>query len=301
VATLPRPLKMSALRETLIGLFDARHAAPAAAPAPVLAFDAGMAARLPLRVLVAEDNVVNQKVIVKMLARLGYRPDVVNNGLEAVEAVARQRYDVLLLDVQMPVMDGFEATRRITRARPAADRPRIVGMTALTMTGDRERCLEAGMEDYVSKPVRPEELQRALERSAPALAQAPAAAAEAGAVIDPEVIAGLRELQDEDEPDFVSELIDVLLADGPEKLAAIGEAVTAGNGTAVNRTAHSLKSSCGNLGAKAMASLLAAIEHRGAEGDLAAVATLLPEALAEFTRVRAALSALRQAPPGEAA
>src|SRR5262249_4257701 len=112
-----------------------------------------------------EDNVVNQKLAQRLLEQMGYRADVAANGLEAIAAVERQPYDVVLMDVQMPEMDGLEATREITRRWPRESRPRIVAMTANAMQGDRELCLAAGMDDYVSKPIRVEELIAALDRS----------------------------------------------------------------------------------------------------------------------------------------
>ena len=123
-----------------------------------------MAARHPLRILLAEDNVVNQKVALRLLGQMGYRADVAANGLEAIDAVARQTYDVVLMDVQMPELDGFEASREINRRWPGDRRPRIVAMTANAMQGDRELCEAAGMDDYVAKPIRVEELVGALER-----------------------------------------------------------------------------------------------------------------------------------------
>jgi CheY-like chemotaxis protein len=124
-----------------------------------------MAEHLPLRILVAEDNAVNQKLALRLLSQLGYRADVAGNGLEAIQAVERQPYDVVLMDVQMPEMDGLEATRQICARWPGGRRPRIIAMTANAMQGDREVCLEAGMDDYVSKPIRVEELVAALNRS----------------------------------------------------------------------------------------------------------------------------------------
>ena len=125
-----------------------------------------MAQRHPLRILLAEDNVVNQKLALRLLQQMGYRADLASNGIEAIESVQRQTYDVVLMDVQMPEMDGLEASRRITARWPAQQRPRIVAMTANAMQGDREMCLEAGMDDYITKPIRLEQLIDALTRVA---------------------------------------------------------------------------------------------------------------------------------------
>jgi CheY-like chemotaxis protein len=127
--------------------------------------DAQMAERHPLRILLAEDNVVNQKLALRLLQQMGYRADVASNGIEAIECVARQPYDVVLMDVQMPEMDGLEATRRIVARWPSPDqRPHIVAMTANAMQGDREECLAAGMDDYVTKPIRVDALVQALNQ-----------------------------------------------------------------------------------------------------------------------------------------
>ena len=129
-------------------------------------FDSTMAARLPLNILIAEDNIVNQKVAMGVLLQFGYRTDLVVSGKEAVEAAERQKYDLLFMDIQMPNMDGLEATRLICSRMSPSERPYIVAMTANAMKEDRERCLSAGMDDYLSKPIRPEEIKAAIERAA---------------------------------------------------------------------------------------------------------------------------------------
>ena len=164
-ATLTKPLRQSQLFDTLITLLapgSVTHAAPAAAPPRI---DSELAQRHPLRILLAEDNAVNQKLALRLLQRMGYRADVAGNGIEAIESLQRQAYDVVLMDVQMPEMDGLEATRRIVQRWPVSGRPRIVAMTANAMQGDREACLAAGMDDYVTKPIRVDELVAALARS----------------------------------------------------------------------------------------------------------------------------------------
>jgi len=166
-ACLAKPTRASALFDTLMGIFaQSVRQAPAPAAAPTRP-DVEMARRLPLRILVAEDYVVNQKLALRLLAQMGYRADVAANGLEAVQALERQPYDVVLMDVQMPEMDGLEATRRICERWPGGERPRIIAMTANAMQGDREMCLAAGMDDYVSKPIRVDELVQALARCQP--------------------------------------------------------------------------------------------------------------------------------------
>jgi signal transduction histidine kinase/DNA-binding response OmpR family regulator len=164
---LAKPLRQSQLFDTLMTLF-ASDAAPVhhAAPAKRV-LDPGMAIRHPLRILLAEDNVVNQKLALRLLQQMGYRADLASNGIEAIECVQRQPYDVVLMDVQMPEMDGLEASRAIcTKSKPNA-RPRIVAMTANAMQGDREACIAAGMDDYVTKPIRVEALVEALAQVRP--------------------------------------------------------------------------------------------------------------------------------------
>jgi len=161
-AFLGKPIRQSQLFDTLVGLL-AKDAAPKIATAPVKpTLDPGMAARHPLRILLAEDNAVNQKLALRLLQQMGYRADLAGNGAEAVQSVARQVYDVVLMDVQMPEMDGLEASRQITARWDAAQRPRIVAMTANAMQGDREMCIEAGMDDYITKPIRVDALVEAL-------------------------------------------------------------------------------------------------------------------------------------------
>jgi CheY-like chemotaxis protein len=157
-AALHKPLRQSQLHDTLVNLLAGEVAHLPEAPAkPRL--DAEMAARHPLRILLAEDNVVNQKLALRLLSQMGYRADLASNGIEAIEAVARQTYDLILMDVQMPEMDGLEASRRLSSL---PTRPRIVAMTANAMQGDREACLAAGMDDYITKPIRVDALVQAL-------------------------------------------------------------------------------------------------------------------------------------------
>jgi signal transduction histidine kinase/DNA-binding response OmpR family regulator len=164
-AYLAKPIHQSQLFDTLVGLLVG-GAAPreASVPATASRFDPEMAKRHPLRILLAEDNVVNQKLAMRILQQMGYRADLAANGMEAVESVGRQVYDVVLMDVQMPEMDGLEASRRICARWKPGERPRIVAMTANAMQSDRDLCLAAGMDDYLTKPIRVERLIEALEQ-----------------------------------------------------------------------------------------------------------------------------------------
>jgi signal transduction histidine kinase/DNA-binding response OmpR family regulator/putative methionine-R-sulfoxide reductase with GAF domain len=161
-AFLVKPVKPSALHDAVMTVLAGRSDAVAVRQPTGSAIDHELASRHPLRILLAEDNPVNQKLAMRLLERMGYAADLATNGSEAVEAVERGGYDVVLMDVQMPELDGLEATRRIRAARPAADGPHIVAMTANALEGDRETCLAAGMNDYVAKPIRPDALAAAL-------------------------------------------------------------------------------------------------------------------------------------------
>ena len=160
-AFLTKPVKPAALKDTLAHVLTGRTLRGATTAPERFVFDPQTAVRHPLRILLAEDNAVNQKLARRLLERMGYTADLAENGLTAIDSLRGSTYDVVLMDVQMPELDGLEATRRIRAEWP--DRAiRIVAMTANAMEGDRETCLAAGMDDYLSKPIRPDELAAAL-------------------------------------------------------------------------------------------------------------------------------------------
>ena len=167
VAFLTKPVKPSALHDAIAIALAPETAGKAARSAPKKQTKSGadIAIDRRLHILVAEDNLVNQKLAIRLLERLGYAADLAGNGIEAIAAIEAKHYDVVFMDVQMPEMDGLEATRRIVAKWDRATRPTIVAMTANAMDGDREMCLAAGMDDYLSKPIRPEELAGALDRA----------------------------------------------------------------------------------------------------------------------------------------
>ena len=303
-AYLHKPIKPSQLFDALVTVLAERPVHVRERGAARGELDPDMARRHPLRILLAEDNVVNQKVALRILGQMGYRADVAGNGLEAIDAVARQTYDVVLMDVQMPELDGFEASRELNRRWPGERRPRIVAMTANAMQGDRELCAAAGMDDYVAKPIRVEELVAALERSSrradvgsrstaagdvgepgspagprhsaggrppgpPGEAGAPAPeGAPAAAAIDRSAVERLTATMG---AAFVAELIDTFAADARELIATLERALGETDLDAFRRAAHSLKSTSESLGAMGLAALARDLEATARTGSLAGV------------------------------
>ena len=246
--------------------------------------DVTMGRRLPLRILLVEDNANNQKLAMLVLQRLGYRADLAANGLEALAALRRQPYDLVLMDMQMPEMDGLEATRGIRHEWGA--QPYIIAMTANVMRGDRERCLEAGMNDYLSKPLQLEALIDALQRCQSAIHSTPT-------ILDPRALANLRELVGDEAS--LRALIEVFLNDAPRLFTNLRAALAQDDPGNLRLAAHSLKSNSADYGAERLCALCARLENLGKRGELAGVSDLLDQAEAEFLRVSEALQQLRKA------
>jgi PAS domain S-box-containing protein len=293
-AHLSKPIKPSLLFDALAGIFVQRadggagtNAQPRAA-APRAKLDPEMASQHPLRILLAEDNAVNQMLALRMLQQLGYRADTAGNGLEAIEAIERQAYDLVFMDVQMPEMDGLEATREIVRRWGPGQRPRIAAMTANAMQGDREMCLAAGMDDYVTKPLRPEELIAALWRAH--MRTIESAATDAPPALDP---ATLQALVDTTDAEFARELVAAYLEDAPAQLAALRAHLAAGQPDDFRRAAHSLKSSSASVGAPVVSAAAKELEQMAKSGAEAMAATgpHLARLEAEYRRAEQALRA----------
>lgn len=261
--------------------------------------DPYFAQQLPLRILLAEDNVVNQQVGLQILQRLGYRADVAGNGLEVLEALRRQFYDLVLMDVQMPEMDGLTATAKIINEWSQQERPRIIAMTANAMQGDREMCLKAGMDDYISKPIRVEELARALSQCQPQ--QQLSSPID---VIDIAAFQSLREMVNKDE--VLMKVIDSYLEDTPNLLQVIRQGLELINTANVmeeiaplHRAAHSLKSSSATLGAMNLSQLCQKLETMSQEisnthehlDKMAVISAIVAQIETEFEQVKAALLA----------
>jgi CheY-like chemotaxis protein len=233
-------------------------------------------------VLLAEDYPVNQVVAIRMLERSGYRVDAVNNGREAVEALSNAPYAAVLMDVQMPEMDGYKATAEIRRREGAARHTPIIAMTADAMQGDREKALAAGMDDYIAKPVQREDLDAVLGRWIPE--QEPPA-------LDFAVLESRRGPQDDGEPDKLARIVGLFIDDVPLRLQELRLAAERGEAQKVEETAHMLKGGSGYMGAVQMAKICAGIQELGASGELSSVPELLDDLEAEFERVQPALEA----------
>ena len=305
-AHLTKPIKPSQLFDALAGVLAGQPTRVERRTASRTEIDPEMARRHRLRILVAEDNVVNQKLALRLLAQMGYRADVAANGLEAIAAVERQSYDLVLMDVQMPEMDGFEASRELTRRWAADRRPRIVAMTANALQGDRELCLAAGMDDYVSKPIRVEELVAALERTtarepeapgrsaprAPVEASPPAAAPEAVA-LDRTAFERLRATVG---AGFLDELVTTFVEDSQQLVTAMRHALGGIDAAALRRAAHSLKSNAAGFGATTLSSLARDVETLARSGSLEAAAPWVERLAGECERVTRALREIEHEP-----
>ncbi len=245
-----------------------------------------------LRILLAEDNVVNQKVALLTLETLGYRAEVAGNGIEVLEALRRQPYDVVFMDVQMPEMDGLTATKEICK-QWTKSRPRIIAMTANAMQGDREKCLEAGMDDYISKPIRIEELQRALSlcQGVESTDNKQLLDMEANAgVIDSSVLQALSQVAGEQASIVIAELIDIYLEDTHSRLAAMSAAINQGDSQSLYQAAHTLKSASANVGANGMADLCKQLEAIGRGGSIDGTKEIFTQLQKEYEDVKNALS-----------
>jgi two-component system sensor histidine kinase/response regulator len=255
-----------------------------------------------LRILLAEDNAINQQVALGLLRKLGYQADTVTDGTETLEELSRVRYDVILMDCQMPHLDGYETTRRIRQLEQEEvipfDRKRpihIIALTANAMAGDREKCLAAGMTDYLSKPVRRSELKEAFDRyreiqvSGVADSSAepqPAPAASEEVLVD---IDRLRDVTD-DEPDRMQQLVDLYLTQTAPMLEELKGAIQSNSSGDVARLAHKLFGSSAACGVEAFTEPLRELERLGREGDLSGAQVLFDDIQHKFPHVQDAFA-----------
>jgi CheY-like chemotaxis protein/HPt (histidine-containing phosphotransfer) domain-containing protein len=317
---LNKPVKPAQLQTALLQLRSGTQpVAPKKAATPSR-LDASMAERVPLRILLADDNVINLKVALRLLLQLGYKADTACNGLEAFRAVEQKPYDVILMDVQMPEMDGLDATRRIRQRQqepaPPAHFQRpivIIAMTANAMQGDREKCVAAGMDDYLPKPVRPEALQAMLELQAARVlnfaAQSTASVAEVSTPPTPKAVESTGEILPFPVPpspaaghppidmdrlnefaggsvENFNELVALYLKQTTEQIELIRAALVENNAERASRVAHSCAGASATCGMSAIVPLLRQIEHLTQEGKVPAATELVPAIDHEFARLK---------------
>jgi CheY-like chemotaxis protein/nitrogen-specific signal transduction histidine kinase/HPt (histidine-containing phosphotransfer) domain-containing protein len=280
-AVLSKPLKLSHLRDRLLETVAQPRERMTLVSEP--AEEMACMAAAPLRILLAEDHELNQKVAIRLLERLGHRADIANTGREALARLDHAVYDVILMDVQMPEMDGLEASRIICSRWPAGQRPRIIAMTAEAMQGDREKCLAAGMDDYIVKPVTLDRLGAALAKCQPRREPADDAA------LDRTVLDQIREDLGGTAP--LRDVILTFLGKTPAVLATLHDAAERADDDAIRRAAHSLKGTSALLGARALAEQCAELERLDQSALVAAALGRVRAIEASYRKVEAALTA----------
>jgi len=322
-AYLVKPIRPAPLYAALVSIMRGEPIAQRSPFDQPSLLDQAIGQQHPLHILLAEDNLINQKVALQLLAKLGYRADVAATGYEVLEALHRRSYDVILMDVQMPQMDGLEATRRIRATWPAAQQPRIIAMTAHALAEDRQRCIDAGMDDYVGKPVRVEELATKLMQVAGGgmngecrmqNAECRPTVESQGSKVGGQEQQSAESMQtiihspssilhSSRSPldatthahflatmgDMAYELVSLFLQDTPQKLATMQQAVTADDHATLRHVAHTLKSSSAQLGALPMSERCKQLELLGKAGTTNGAEELLHRLTDEFARLQETL------------
>ncbi|MFI5252729.1 MAG: PAS domain S-box protein [Bacteroidota bacterium] len=292
---VPKPVKSERLFKVIKNVFIGEEQPPDYNPLVIP--QNYMPQRKLLKLLVAEDNLINQKMMVRVLEKMNYKPDIAADGQEVIHAVKNNIYDLIFMDMQMPVLDGIEATKLIINTMSEADRPKIIALTANVTEEDKQKCLAAGMNGFLGKPIRIEELKRCLDywttviENESTISQLSTTTAQHA--IDLNVIAGLRELQTDDNNSFVNELIDLFLDTAPRHLAKIKEAKVKSDSKGLTLASHTLKGSSVNLGAMPLAALCKKIEDSSRDEAFDNLDELLRELENEFMRVRTELTKLK--------
>ncbi|MBD2301158.1 response regulator [Nostoc sp. FACHB-190] len=312
-AFLHKPVRQYQLHNTLLQIvrgswstqrIDAQVTIPSYSrlPTPHLPrINDNLGQNLPLKILLVEDVLVNQKIALKMLHRLGFRADVANNGREALEALQRQFYDVVFMDIQMPEMDGWETTIRIRQEFSPHTQPWIIAMTAHARLEDRQECLRVGMNDYVSKPIRLEALEDVLKKydiqqyqdaapSEPIDVPESAIASitpesDVAAVIDLSFLQELKNMAGSDGENLVAELIQVYLEDTPMRIQIIQEAMKVGDRIKLQKAAHALRSPSVSIGAVNLGDICETLENSALDQSLEQISVLVQQLEREYKKV----------------
>jgi CheY-like chemotaxis protein len=308
-SSLTKPIRPAQLQQVLLRIVSG--AKPSVKkPAVSTKLDPTLAQRLPLRVLLCDDNAINQKVASRLLQQMGYQADLAGNGLEALASLERQAYDLIFMDVMMPEMNGFEATAAIrARQKQHTEFPNygpsliIVAMTANAMQGDREKCLAAGMDDYIAKPVRPEDVRKIIElwgakavaaqaqrltegsaENVSTLAEAPTATASQSEE-DPVDMERLTEFTD-GSAENLRELVDLYMTQTTEQFEKLRAAIAGADAQEVRRVAHSCAGASATCGMRRLVPFLRELERQGRDNKLTNAETVFQQAALEFKRIR---------------
>jgi two-component system, sensor histidine kinase and response regulator len=317
-ALLAKPIKQSQLFNTLTAMMAAPSddpTVPSLPPSrrrrPIREIQSRVpeALRARTRILLVEDNLVNQQVAMRMLERMGYKAHAVENGRQALDTLAQRDYEIVLMDCQMPEMDGYSAAHELRRREGSSRHTTIIGVTAHALPGDREECLKAGMDDYLAKPVTPQDMVETIDRWVIAInhlegngsangnhsvdtgVQADGVTDSDKPTIDETVLAQLREFERPDESDFVSKLIGMFLSDLSMRLVEIHAALATADAHRLNRAAHALKGASGELGAARLRALCSRLEAQTANQSVKGIDGLIGIVEEEANRVRLALEA----------
>jgi PAS domain S-box-containing protein len=287
-AIVTKPVKQSQLLDRLAKVISgAEHSTESESAAAQLAPARALS---HARILIADDNLVNRKVALGQLRQLGYSAEAVASGPEVLEALEKQTYDLILLDCQMPEMDGYEVTAEIRRREGASKHTPIVAVTAHAMEEARKKCLDAGMDDYLSKPVKVEALAAVLDRWVPGAGESAEVSVEESFAVD--LFANMRKFAGNAvSPELVIEVIELFLADAPARLEAMREGLARDEAGAVGKAAHALKGGCHYVGATKMAELCNKLEDLGHAGAVEGMEGYLSALELEFDRVRRFLEA----------
>ncbi len=294
---LLKPIKQSQLFDTIITVLSRQKAEAKERSIPIVTrHTIAEERRRKIRVLLAEDNPMNQKLAIALLKKAGYSVDAVENGQMVLDALGRASYDLVLMDVQMPEMDGLKATRAIREKEGEKSHIPIIAMTAHAMKGDKERCLQAGMDDYISKPIEPQVMIDTIEKWAkpyrrrtalPRQGRSPKGDRSKGLPIDLETALS----RFDNDREFLRQLLQEFLEVAPEQLGTLDEAVRRGDAKTLQSEAHRLKGAAGNLSARFIADLALELETSGRNGDLSGAEKTIAELRTELKKLQEYLNA----------
>ena len=297
VSMVPKPVKQDQLFNVILNALSGEKRR-VAHPKSLKQSQKQLSGIIPLRILVAEDNEINRKLMRQVLRQLGYECEMANNGIEALRELERGSFDVVFMDVQMPEMDGLEASRHIVKQWNSDERPRIIALTAEAMQGDRERCIEAGMDDYLAKPIRIEDLKKILERWGPRGGRAPGVTATQGPVsaenLADAIMGHFAHLGFVQDPVFLAEFVAVAATDIAKRREAILLAYKERDLKSLHYASHSLKGGASNLGTTTFIDICRRIEEGAREGSFEGFETLQLQFEVESKRILEALEVLKE-------